>query len=348
VSFLRNYWYVAAWSHEVAQDALMARTILGESVLLYRATDGSIVALSNRCCHRHAPLSMGRKEGDCVRCMYHGLKYDRSGKCVEIPGQSSTPDAVRVKAYPVVERTRWIWLWMGDPSKADATLIPETLALDSPKWRMKPGYLHYQAAQALITDNVLDFSHLSYVHEKTLGGATAIAEARPKVEAFANGVKVTRVVKNSPPAPYHRKFTNISENVDRTWIYDYLVPGILRLETIATPVSTSDDASTSVNLMSCQAITPETESTSHYFFMQAHGFALDEPAIADAITETIFQSVVAAFEEDKRIVEGQQKLISASPGHSMIGLPFDLALTQYRRIVERLLAQEAAEASLGN
>jgi len=286
---------------------------------------------------------MGRREGDCIRCMYHGLKYDSTGKCVEIPGQSATPAAVRVKAYPVVERTRWIWVWMGDPDGADASSIPDTFALEHPAWRMKPGYMHYQAPHALITDNVLDFSHLSYVHEGTLGGSTAIAETKPKIEVFDRGVKITRVVKNAPPAPYHRRFANIAENVDRTWIYDYVVPGILRLETIATPVSSVDAAKDSVNLLSCQALTPETGTTTHYFFMQAHGFALDRPEEERAITDSIYQSVVQAFEEDRRIVEAQQKLIAAAAPADMVGLQSDLALTQYRRLVERLLAEEARD-----
>ena len=74
--FLNNCWYVAAWDHELIDGKLLARTILEKPVVIYRGESGRIVALDNRCAHRGAKLSNGRREGDCVRCMYHGLKFD--------------------------------------------------------------------------------------------------------------------------------------------------------------------------------------------------------------------------------------------------------------------------------
>jgi phenylpropionate dioxygenase-like ring-hydroxylating dioxygenase large terminal subunit len=101
--FLRNSWYVAARSAEVARKPL-ARILLNEPVALYRKEDGTPVALEDRCCHRQLPLSMGRLEGDELRCGYHGLKFDASGTCVEIPGQTAIPPQARVRAYPLLER----------------------------------------------------------------------------------------------------------------------------------------------------------------------------------------------------------------------------------------------------
>jgi vanillate O-demethylase monooxygenase subunit len=160
---------------------------------------GTVTALSSKCCHRRAPLSLGRKEGDCVRCMYHGLKYDANGICVEIPGQQAIPSGIRVRAYPVIEQKRWIWIWMGDPSKVDRTTLPDTFSLQDPGWRMKPGYLHYAANHRLISDNLLDFSHLSYVHERSLGGTPQIAGTRANMERLPRGVRLTRRVLNTVP-----------------------------------------------------------------------------------------------------------------------------------------------------
>ena len=171
--FIRNCWYVAAWDIEVPQDGLFQRTLLNEPVLLYRDTRGQVVALENRCCHRSAPLHMGRKEGDCVRCMYHGLKFDPSGACVEIPGQAQIPPKTCVKRYPVVERNRLVWIWMGDPANANPDDIVDYFWHDSADWRMKPGYIHYQANYKLIIDNLLDFTHLAWVHPTTLGTDSA-------------------------------------------------------------------------------------------------------------------------------------------------------------------------------
>jgi phenylpropionate dioxygenase-like ring-hydroxylating dioxygenase large terminal subunit len=335
--FVRNCWYVAAWSHEVGDDKLFARTILGEPVLLYRLADGNPVALADRCCHRHAPLSIGRKEGDCVRCMYHGLKYDKHGRCVEIPGQSAIPSSLQLKRYPVAERGRWIFLWMGEPNMADPSLLPDVSALQHPDWRMKPGYMHYQANYLVISDNLLDFSHLSYVHENTLGGTPAIAETRPTFENLPRGVKVTRRVENTVPAPYHVQYGKFTGTVDRYWIYEYLVPGILLMDSGATSSNDGNDGATSLKFRSCQALTPESEKTTHYFFMQAHAFSLED----EAVTESLYQSVVLAFNEDRRMIEAQQRMIDLGAADDMVILPFDRGLIQFRRAIEKLITMES-------
>src|SRR5262249_50179895 len=124
--FIRNAWYVIAWDHEVSAEGILERTVLGKSLIVYRTADGPPVVLENRCCHRAAPLALGRKEGDCIRCMYHGLKFAPSGDCVEIPGQERIPANARVQAYRAVQKTRLIWVWMGEARRADETLIPDT------------------------------------------------------------------------------------------------------------------------------------------------------------------------------------------------------------------------------
>ena len=111
--FLRNCWYVAAWAHELIDGKLLARTILEQPLVLYKGDSGRAVALDDRCCHRGARLSNGRLEGDCVRCMYHGLKFDGSGACVQIPGQDVIPRGMGVRSYPIVERDSLVWIWMG-------------------------------------------------------------------------------------------------------------------------------------------------------------------------------------------------------------------------------------------
>ena len=337
-AYVRDCWYVAAWSHEVHEDKLFTRTMLGEPILLYRRASGSPVALADRCCHRHAPLSVGRKEGDCVRCMYHGLKYDHLGRCVEIPGQSAIPARLQLRRYPAVERGRWIFLWMGAPDKADPSLLPDVSALSHPDWRMKPGYMHYKASYLLISDNLLDFSHLSYVHEGTLGGTPAIAEARAKLEKIPRGVRLTRRIENTVPAPYHTQYGRFTGTVDRYWTYDYLIPGVLLLDSGVTPSKGGGESESSLAFRSCQALTPESDKTTHYFFMQAHSFALDD----ESVTESLFQSVVAAFTEDREMIEAQQRTIDMGDAPEMVILPFDAGLVQFRRAVADLLDRESA------
>ena len=341
--WLRNCWYVAAWSHELDASGLTERTILGESLLLYRKADGSPVVLANRCCHRYAPLSKGRREGDCVRCMYHGLRYDASGACVEIPGQETIPPKARVRAYPAVEQRRWVWVWMGNPELADPSLIPDAYSLDDPGWRMKPGYLHYDVQAQLVIDNLLDFSHLSYVHEESLGGTAAIAEARPLVEKIERGLRITRSIERSPPSPAHRKLGEFPDEIDRWWIYDFLVPGILLMESGVTPAGHSRSDPAARLFHSCQAVTPETERSTHYFFALAHAFALDDPRV----TEATAAALVQAFEEDRQIITAQQAMIEAAPADAepMMPIAADRGVAQYRRLVAQMLEVEASDGS---
>lgn len=335
---IRNAWYVAAWDHEVQGETLLERQIIGQSLLFYRTAAGQVVALSNKCCHRHAPLSLGRREGDCVRCMYHGLKYDATGRCVEIPGQQAIPSIVRVRSYPVIEQKRWLWVWMGDAAPSAADTIPDTFSLADPAWRMKPGYLHYAANHHLISDNLLDFSHLSYVHAGTLGGTDQIAEARAKMERLARGVRLRREVRNSVPAPNHVRF-GATGKVDRWWVYDYLLPGILLLESGVKPAVRDTVDGPTLRFHSCQALTPESESTTHYFFAQAHAFSLDDAGV----TEALHQGLLLAFEEDRRMIEAQQRLIDRTEPQDMLGLPIDAALAGYRKLYAQALGGEATE-----
>ena len=129
--FLKNAWYVAAWDTEVS-DSPFSRVILNEPVVLFRTPNG-VAALENRCCHRALPLSMGKVLENHIQCGYHGLEFDASGKCVKVPGQSKIPPGAKVRSYPVVERWGMIWIWTGDPSKADKNLLPDWWWLDSPE-----------------------------------------------------------------------------------------------------------------------------------------------------------------------------------------------------------------------
>src|SRR5438094_626299 len=113
VEFPRNQWYVAARSAEV-DDQLFARRLLGEPVVLYRASAGHPIALADRCPHRQFPFSKSRRVGDTIECGYHGLQFDSNGRCLQIPQQDEVPSYLHAQAYPVRERWGFIWIWMGE------------------------------------------------------------------------------------------------------------------------------------------------------------------------------------------------------------------------------------------
>src|SRR5437764_2190067 len=131
-TYLRNAWYVAAWSDDLADGQLIGRTILNEPVVLYRTADGSVAALQDRCPHRFAPLHMGKVvRGDRVQCPYHGLEFGPSGACVLNPhGMRNIPSRARVRSYAVTEKHKAIWIWMGD-RPADPAKVPDFSVLDN-------------------------------------------------------------------------------------------------------------------------------------------------------------------------------------------------------------------------
>lgn len=342
--FVRNCWYVAAWDIEVPDEGMLARTLLGEPVLLYRDTQGRPVALENRCCHRSAPLHLGRKEGDCVRCLYHGLKFAPSGACVEIPGQAQIPAKTSIRSYPVVQRDRLVWIWMGDPARANPEDIVPYPWHDSPKWRMKPGYLHYKANYTLIVDNLLDFTHLAWVHPTTLGTESA-AGLKPVIERDTTGngtLTITRWYLDDEMPNLHKRVARFDGKVDRWQIYQWSPPALLRMDAGSAPTGTGAPEGRRVpealQFRHTSIQTPETATTSHYWFCQARDFALDD----DAMTETIFENVLKAFEEDRAMIEGQQAILDLVPDRPMIPIAADAGLNQARWLIDRLLKAEAA------
>jgi vanillate O-demethylase monooxygenase subunit len=169
-----------------------------------------------------------------------------------------------------------------------------------------------------------------------LGGTRAIAEARPKIAKVPGGLRVTRRIENTDPAPYHLQFGHFTGTVDRYWIYDYLIPGILLMDSGVMPSEGSEEGGRSLKFRSCQALTPESETTTHYFFMQAHSFSLND----ESVTESLYESVVTAFDEDRHMIEAQQKMIDSAPPSEMVVLSFDAALVQFRRAVEDAIQDE--------
>lgn len=339
--WLKNCWYVIAWGHEVppADSAeLFHRTVLGEPILVYRTADGGLVAMEDRCCHRHAPLSKGRREGDCVRCGYHGLKFDAQGACVEAPGIAIVPPRARVRTYPVALRNNWVFVWMGDPAQADTALLPDAFSNAHPDWLNRPGYLHYDTPYLLICDNLLDFSHLSYVHEKTLGGSTRIAQAVPHIEAVPGptpawpqiGIKVSRHVPDVPAPPFYQRFRSFDTHLDRWFVYEFLLPGTLLMHSGGRPVTDAkDDLSRAVQLHSCQTLTPETETSTHYFFQQSHRRGHGDATM----TQSIYDSLQGAFNEDRDMITAQHRNLQLSPDAPMLPLAMDAALLQFRRLL---------------
>jgi len=322
--FLRNSWYVAAWDREVSQEPL-GRVLLGEPVVLYRTARGEPVGLEDRCCHRQLPLSMGRAEGDNLRCGYHGLLFGKDGKCVEIPGQDSIPPQARVRAYPVVEKYNWVWIWMGDPAKADPALIPNWWWADHAEWVFtKPDMIQVKCNYQLVSDNVLDVTHLAYVHASSIG-APSITEFPGSVEREERLVRFTRWIKDRPPPPMYKEAGGFPGNVDRWQIVEHVPP------CFTVNFAGCSDSNKRIDLMALSAPTPETENTTHYFFGFVRNFGLN-----DAEKERLFsEGMVKVFNEDIPILEAQQRNMDS--GVKRIDIAVDAAPLAARRMLQSLI-----------
>ena len=345
--FLRNCWYVAGWSQEFSDGAVVCRTMLGEPIVLYRKGDGGIAALEDRCVHRLAPLSRGRIEGDDLRCMYHGLKFAPSGRCVEIPGQSAIPPKAAVRSYPVAEQDCWVWLWMGDPALADTALIPHALKHGDPDWYMQTGRLGYEANYQLINDNLLDLSHLSYVHENTLGrNSMSWGESRPTITPIERGLRIARWVVDNP-APGYLDLPP-GTRTDMWASYDYMVAGVFLLQTQSFPTGTAAacgmQAPTSEPLwrsMTSQAVTPITEHQTIYYYSGC----LPKSHATEENSQLQLAVFEKAFAEDNAMIEAQQRVIDRTPEPVMLGTSSDHALNQFCRLMAGLIEAERSQAS---
>lgn len=341
--YARNAWYVAAWSDEIADGEPYAMSILGDPLVIYRAGEGGrIVALEDRCVHRLAPLSLGRCEGDRLRCMYHGLLFNPDGTVAEIPGQAKIPPKARVKSYPVIERANWVWVWMGDPALADEELIPPAIGPDDPAYIMGHGHLDYAAEARLINDNLLDFSHLSFVHANSFQVGTDFADDLPKLETLDRGVRFTRWIVNSP-GPVGR---DSEAGTDNYMCYDFLVPGILLMWAGSFPVGTAKacdmgapdrSKATSGVTFTSQAVTPMAEGKARYFFCwgphRDHG---DEK-----LRDFLMGIADRAFAEDKVMIEAQYKVICSTHDPVVMPTAHDRGVTIFSRMVEKMAREEA-------
>jgi vanillate O-demethylase monooxygenase subunit len=342
--YVRNAWYVAAWDHEVTRS-LKRRIILDDPVLLFRKDDGTAVALEDRCCHRQAPLSMGKLVGNVVHCPYHGLQFDPTGKCVKVPSQEKIPPNARVRAYPVVERYHWLWIWMGDPAKADPALIEDFHFLDDPAWRFGGNYLHVESNYLLLVENLLDTTHLPFLHPDTLG-TDAFARSEFEVSREGDRITVARWLMNEMPAPFHKQMGDFPDGmkVDRWQITHYAPPSFIKLDVGSAPAgagarTTGDRGNRWMNMWNLNAITPETEKTAHYFFAQAYNFKLGERWISDMLAKQIRD----IFLQDMAMVKAQQQNMDLGPS-PVVNLGQDKAWVAMRGIVDRLIKEEQQQA----
>lgn len=338
--FLMDQWYVAGTTAEV-KDTPFARTICGEPLVMYRRTDGSIAVLEDRCAHRKAPLSLGEVVGDDIRCGYHGAQFDGTGACTLIPSQRELPipSAFRGKAYKAVELHDLIFVWMGDVEMADPALIPDWSRNTAEGWTAVHGYHHVEGNYQLVIDNLMDLSHTTYVHKTTLAGP-GVDETPMFVNLEGDVVRTGRIIRNVDPVPMHRSTFGITGKIDRWQLSDFFSPCYILVTLGVEPAGTVETMTTPLFIV-INSLTPETETSTHYFWSSARCRLIDD----EALTKKFYDLTSMAFDEDKEMIEAQQRMISSDrSGSPLFVFHGDRGGMAARRIISRKMREAAARA----
>ncbi len=343
--FLKNCWYVAGWSKDYGRE-LKAEKYLGEDIVIYRTEDGAPVALENACPHRKLPLSEGNLVGDTVECGYHGLTFDCTGTCVAAPTQQGQiPRRAVVKSYPIVDRYRLLWIWMGDSEKADPDLIFPVENYESSEWGYTDGgVLDIDCNYLWVCDNLLDPSHVAWVHVTSFAGAGTDDEPLDVVKTD-RGVVVSRWIHGQPPSPYYANIVKFEGNCDRLQHYEMCLPGIGLNKSVYTPVGTGGPDKAPVDLtlinISYNFMTPIDEDRTRYFWFQHRNTDPHDKAISEKMNEGAYM----AFEEDRSVLEKVHAGMK-SPATPYIDLGLDTGAKLFRLMLSRKIeAEQEAEVT---
>ena len=306
-TYPRNAWYVGAYASEITRTPF-ERTILGERVLFYRTEGGAPVAVDGRCAHRRFPLSAGYLKGDDIVCTYHGWQFDGSGACTTIPSQDRVPPGCKIRSYPVVEIWNWVWIWTGDPALADPATIPDhthDLKVTHPEWQAVTGGHNVLASRCqLMIENLLDLSHLSFVHDRSIGTA-AVAATPVKMDVFPGGLTAWRTILDGPAPAVFERLMRIEGNADRTTTSTFFAPGITSAGSRFSKPHPTGAGSVYGDFRVLHVATPETPTSTHYFWGWTRSFALGN----DTLTEQMTTMLYDVFLEDKAAIELQERAI---------------------------------------
>ncbi len=343
MTFVQNQWYVAAYAAELGRS-LLARTILGEPMVLFRASSGRPVALADRCVHRHFPLSQSQLVDDTIVCGYHGFTYGTDGRCVAVPGQQRIPRTARVTSYPVAELDSFVWVWIGDPDRADATLIPRAPWLADERYTTVAGMEPLAARYGLLVDNLLDLSHETYLHGGYIGTPeVADTPITTEVDEARGIIRVSRRMADAACPPFYAESTGITGRIVRWQDIEYCPPCLYLLHSrvapsgvLPRPDGTDPDG---FHVEVVYAITPSTETITYDFWAVARDFALGDEAVSAFLHDgnrTVVLQDVAALNTLEQVIAAEP------PGLQELSINIDTGGLAARRMLARMAAGEPA------
>ncbi|WP_432695032.1 Rieske 2Fe-2S domain-containing protein [Marinobacterium sp. YM272] len=337
--FIYNEWYVVALSREVSRE-LTPRTVLGRQLVLFRKEDGTPVALDNRCGHRSFPLSRSSLEGDTVVCGYHGLRYNDEGVCVEVPSQCNCP-SISIRSYPLHQQGPVIWIWMGEAEEADVSKIPAMPMLEE-GWVTSEDYMPLKASYVYLHENLLDLTHLSFLHAKTFG-TPDYARAEFDTDIGEDRFILKRYVVPTRLPPVWAKPTGLEgKDAARITTSDFVSPALHIVHGEFYDIALSEAERPDQRIKTAHIPTPETATSTHYFVVHGRNFALEE----NDVTEFMHEQLMAAFDEDVVGLEAMEELLASRSDDDdffEISLKADSASVSMRRYLKRRAEAEAAQ-----
>ena len=340
--FLMNCWYVAAMSTDVKGEDLFHRTLLNKPVLIYRKMNGTPIAMLDRCPHRFAPLHLGKRVGDDISCLYHALQFDCEGQCTHNPhGNGLIPKAAKVPTFPLMEKYGFIWIWMGDEA-ADPSKLPDySMLTNGHSNSVGHTYMHVKANYQLLTDNVMDLSHIDHVHGEIISTRGQLSPLIPKIQENDRMVRAGWEWKQTPALLILNQFlpepqAEARQFFDITW----MPPSHIQLSVGAT--QTPD---VPLNLENCvgqydlHTTTPETEDSTHYFFATRRNHIEED----SEYNQMKIKAMHEAFEtEDIPILEMVHTQMGTTDflGLNPVLMSNDIAPVKVRKALMKLITQE--------
>lgn len=343
--FPKNTWYVACTSDEVKEKPL-GRRVCNERMVFFRNEDGQVAALEDFCPHRGAALSLGFvREGRLV-CGYHGLEMGCKGHTQAMPGQR-VRGFPAIRAFPVVERHGFIWVWPGDAAQADVAKLPHFEWQGNPEFAYGGGLYNIGCDYRLMVDNLMDLTHETYVHSTSIGQAE-IDETPCTTRVEGEHVTTSRFMQGVQAPPFWKANLRMKglpddQPVDRWQICHFNPPSHIMIEVgVALAGKGGHDAPEDCKVSSwvVDFITPETDTSIWYFWGMARKFMVNDQRVTDQIREG--QGKV--FAEDQEVLESQQRNLLAWPDRKLLMLNIDSGGVQARKIIQARLAAEAGLA----
>ncbi|MDE2456289.1 MAG: aromatic ring-hydroxylating dioxygenase subunit alpha [Burkholderiales bacterium] len=331
--FVFDCWYVAALADEVTRSPL-ARRILGLPLVLFRREDGRAVALEDRCPHRSMPLSRGTLEGDTLVCAYHGARYDCSGRCTGVPSQAQVPPGALVRDYALIESGRLVWIWMGAAESADPAQLPQQDWMTDPAWVSSTERMHLGASYVRLHENLLDLTHLSFLHAKTFGTpdyASAAFETRIDEAAGRFGLLRSVVPTRLPPI-WGRPTRLEGRDAARIAESTFHSPGLHVVAVKFYACDRPESEQPSQAIRTAHIVTPESATSTHYFIQHARNFANDDAQV----TRFMHEQLLTAFQEDVDGLEAIEQRLADYPEQAFeISFQADRASLAMRRFLKR-------------